>query len=100
MDGLEFFKAEEYINFILWCLPFIFKKLQIEKHSVLGSLGVLLTEVVKLFFVNTRHHGWSRENLTFGKKLLSSWQVRSEEGVGSNNSPLEHVAGKLNRTRN
>ena len=53
LDGLGFFKAEEYTNFILWCLLFILEKLQIEKHSVLGSLGVLLTEVGRLFFVNT-----------------------------------------------
>ena len=53
LDGLGFFKAEEYTNFILWCLLLILEKLQIEKHSVLGSLGVLLTEVGRLFFVNT-----------------------------------------------
>ena len=93
LNSLGFFKAEEYTNFILWCLPFVFEKLQIEKKSVLGSLGVLLTEVGKLFFVNTREHGWNRESLTIGKNLLNSWRVRSEEGVGPNNSPLEHVAG-------
>ena len=59
---------------------------------------MLLTEIGGLFFVNTRQHGWSKENFALGKKLLSSWQVRSEEGVGANNSPLEHVAGKLIRT--
>ena len=45
LNGLGFFKAEEYTNFVLWCLPFILEKLQIEKYSVLGSLGVLLTEI-------------------------------------------------------
>ena len=53
LDSLGFFKAKEYTNFILWCLPFILEKLQIEKHFVLGSLGVFLTEVGRLFFVNT-----------------------------------------------
>jgi hypothetical protein len=74
------------------------EKLQIEKHFVLESLGVFLTEVGRLFFVNTRKHGWSRKNLAFGKKLLKSWRVRSEEGVGPNNSLFEQVANKLNRT--
>ena len=45
LDVLGFFKADEYTNFILWCLPFILEKLQIEKYSVLGSLGVFPTEV-------------------------------------------------------
>ena len=96
LNALRFFKAKEYTNFILWCLPFILEKLQIEKHSVLESLEVLFTEVGRFFFVNTRNHGLSGDNLTLGKKLLNSWRVRSEEGVGPNN--VEHDTCKLNRT--
>lgn len=31
LNALGFFKAEEYTNLILWCLPFIVERLQIKK---------------------------------------------------------------------
>lgn len=48
-DHIGFFKAEEYTNFVLWCLPFVLDKLGIEKYSVLGSLDILLTEIGRFF---------------------------------------------------
>lgn len=57
LNALGFFKSKEYANFILWCLPFISKKLQIEKHFVLRRLGCCSQKQEDYFFVNTREHG-------------------------------------------
>jgi hypothetical protein len=65
-----------------------------------GKFGGVSHGGRKIVFVNIRKHGWSRKNLALGKKLLKSWRVRSEEGVGPNNSPLEQVANKPNHTWN
>lgn len=50
LNASGFFKTEEYTNFNLWYLSFISKKLQIERHFVLGSLGVLLTKLEFFFY--------------------------------------------------
>ena len=65
------------------------------KYLVLGSLGILLTEIGRLFFVHTRRHRSTKDHMTIGRMLLCVWKVRSEYNLDPNNSPLEHIASVI-----
>lgn len=63
-------------------------------ESELGTLGMLLVEVARLFYVKSRHEGWTASTLQKGRAILAAWRVRSEEAWGPNGAILEHVAGE------
>lgn len=90
----ESYKAEENQKFVQWCLPYILKEVKdIPLH--IFELGILLIDISHIFFNFTRDHGWSINDMKVARTLLSAWRVRSEESLGPNSSPLEHVAGKI-----
>lgn len=93
-ERLGYFKAEEFTRFILYCVPHILHEMDISVHSDLGTLGLLLVEIARLFYIRSRQEGWTTTTLSLGRSLLASWRVRSEDAWGPNGAILEHVAGK------
>lgn len=94
LDRLGYWKAEEYVLFIQWCLPYVLDRLGLRKENDLCFLGLILVEVCRLFFTHTRIYGWSLESLTFAQEYFAALRVRWEEYFGPDGSILEHVAGK------
>lgn len=92
---LGFYKAEEYQVFVMWCLPYILDHLDLRKDSVLGGVGMILIEICRLYYTHTRKHGWTKVAMDTARNLFTAWQVRIEESIGPNSSPLEHIAGKI-----
>lgn len=92
-DRLGYFKAEEYTRFVIYCLPHILYSLGFGLETPLGSIGMLLFEIGRLFYIQSREGGWRNSTLETARNLLASWRVRSEEHFGVNGSVLEHVAG-------
>ncbi len=77
----------------MWCLPHVLDHLYLGLDSILGGIGVVFTEVGRLFYTHSQSYGWTSQNRLNAQKLLTTWCVRLEESVGPNSSPLEHVAG-------
>ncbi|KAL3690508.1 hypothetical protein R1sor_016817 [Riccia sorocarpa] len=91
---LGYFKAEEYTNFILYCLPHILHELDYDENSIILQLGRLVYEIGRIFYITTRSDsGWTNELLQRSRKLFASWRIRWEEGLGATASILDHVAG-------
>jgi hypothetical protein len=53
--SLGFYKVEEYQIFVMWCLPHVLDHLNLGLDSILGGIGVVLTEVGRL--KNCWQHG-------------------------------------------
>ncbi|MCO5609473.1 hypothetical protein L7F22_063700 [Adiantum nelumboides] len=88
----ESYKAEENQKFIQWCLPYILCEVK-EIPKDFYDLGLLVIEIAHAFYNYTRENGWSLQNINVVRTLLASWRVRTEELLGPNSAPLEHVAG-------
>lgn len=93
-DRLGYFKVEEFTRFIMFCVPYILREMGISSSSKLGSQGLLLAEIARLFYIKSREEGWSTDTMTKARSLLASWRVRSEEAWGPNGAILEHIAGQ------
>lgn len=59
---LGFFKAE-YTRFVLFCLPHILYVLDWDDSTPMGALGILVTDIARLFYLKTRQVGWRSETL-------------------------------------
>lgn len=94
-DRLGYWKAEEYVLFIQWCLPYILDRLGYKKDEEFCLLGLILVEISRLFFTHSRIHGWTFEAIIIAREYLAAWRVRWEELYGPNGSILEHVAGNV-----
>ncbi|MCO5587093.1 hypothetical protein L7F22_041039 [Adiantum nelumboides] len=88
----ESYKAEENQKFIQWCLPYILCEVK-EIPKDFYDLGLLVIEIAHAFYNYTRENGWYLQNINVVRTLLASWRVRTEELLGPNSAPLEHVAG-------
>lgn len=91
---IGFWKAEEYTKFIIYCLPHILNEVFTE-NSELMEVGILLTEIGRLFYIEALANGWSALTIQRARQLFSSWRIRSEETFGASGSILEHVAGAI-----
>lgn len=94
LTRLGYFKAEEFTRFVMFCVPHILYVMGIDIHSTLGTLGLLLVDIARLFYIRSRSEGWTPKTMEIAKCLLAAWRVRSEETLGPNGAILEHVAGK------
>ncbi|KAL3694215.1 hypothetical protein R1sor_007866 [Riccia sorocarpa] len=93
-NRLGFFKAEEYTNFILYCVPYILYEMGYEPGSILYDLGRLVFEIARYFYIASRSQtGWTEDMVNKCYMLFTSWRIRHEEGVGASGSILDHVAG-------
>ncbi|KAL3696392.1 hypothetical protein R1sor_010468 [Riccia sorocarpa] len=93
-NRLGYFKAEEYSNFVLYCVPHILYEGGYKPGSVLYDLGRLVVEIARYFYILSRSEsGWTEAMLAKCKLLFASWRIRHEEGVGPTGSILDHVAG-------
>ncbi|KAL3686215.1 hypothetical protein R1sor_004237 [Riccia sorocarpa] len=93
-NRLGYFKAEEYSNFVLYCVPHILYEVGYKPGSVLYDLGRLVVEIARYFYISSRSEsGWTEGMLAKCKLLIASWRIRHEEGVGPTGSILDHVAG-------
>jgi hypothetical protein len=93
IKSLGLYQAEEYQIFVMWCLPHVVDHLDLGLNSILGGIGVVLTEVGRPFYTHSQSYGWTFQNMQNVQELLTTWCVCLEESVGPNSSPLEHVAG-------
>ncbi len=91
--SLGFYKVKKYQIFVMWCLPHVLDHLDLGLVAFLGGIGAMLTEVGRLFYTHSRNYGWTFQSKQNSWELLAAWHVCLEESVGSNWSPLEHVAG-------
>ncbi|KAL3697763.1 hypothetical protein R1sor_011839 [Riccia sorocarpa] len=92
-NRLGFFKAEEYTNFILYCVPHILYEMGYEPGSILYDLGRLVFEIARYFYIASRSQtGWTEDMVNKCYMLFASWRLRHEEGVGASGSILDHVA--------
>lgn len=62
-NRLGYFKAEGYARFMLYCLPHILYRLDIGPKTKLGSVGMLLTEIGRLFYIQSRQEGWRKSTI-------------------------------------
>ncbi|KAL3701819.1 hypothetical protein R1sor_019841 [Riccia sorocarpa] len=61
-NRLGFFKAEEYTNFILYCVPHILYEMGYEPGSILYDLGRLVFEIARYFYIASRSQtGWTED---------------------------------------
>ncbi|KAL3688423.1 hypothetical protein R1sor_014732 [Riccia sorocarpa] len=91
-NRLGFFKAEEYTNFLLYCVPHILYEMGYEPGSILYDLGRLVFEIAKYFYIASRSQtGWTEDMVKKCYMLFASWRIRHEEGVGASGSILDHV---------
>lgn len=88
----ESLKAEENRKVIQWCLPYILSMIE-DIPKYVYDLGILLIDIAHSFYNYSRDIGWSTESMSCVRTLLLSWRVRTEELLGTNSYPLEHVAG-------
>ncbi|KAL3675734.1 hypothetical protein R1sor_025682 [Riccia sorocarpa] len=92
---IGYFKAEECSKFILYCVPHILYKLQLTPQDAVAQLGMILTDLAKMFYLGYRSDcGWTAEKVAKAKLLMASWRIRSEEYLGPNGAILEHTVGK------
>jgi hypothetical protein len=91
------YKAEENKLFMQWILPHILKKCHGTISSRLHKLELLLIDIEHHFFNYSRVKGWTIEEMHIVQRLFQHWRVISEELLGPNGRPLEHVvrAGHL-----
>ena len=93
-NRLAFWKAEEYQLFIMWCLSYCIKKVQISKADKVYKISQILFKISRPFFIHTRTHGWNEESITITYPLLSTWHIEWEEYNGPSGSILHHVASE------
>ena len=56
-DRLGYFKAQEFTRFIIFCVPHILREVGISIDSDLGMHGLLLVDIARLFYINSRYEG-------------------------------------------
>jgi hypothetical protein len=56
-ESLGFYKVEEYQIFVTWCLPHILDDLDLGLDSILGGIGVVFIEVVRLIYTHSQSYG-------------------------------------------
>jgi hypothetical protein len=76
----------------MWCLPHVLDHLDLGLDSILGGIGVVLTEVGNLFYTHSRSYQLTFQSRQNVWELLVAWRVCLEESVGPNSFLLEHVA--------